>query len=75
VIIAAEKWTELTGHGLTGRITDVEVVDEFVYFAQGDEIAMRTLHAYNSAGTMKIQQSHGGVTLIFARPQHRRRNA
>ena len=51
VIVADDTWIEITGHGLTGPITDVEVFDDTVYFAQGDWITMRRMREFNSNGT------------------------
>jgi hypothetical protein len=35
-IVHHNTWTEVTGHGITGRITDVHVIDNIVYFMRGD---------------------------------------
>jgi len=38
VIVADDNFTEITGHGLTGPITDIEVVKDVVYFCQGESV-------------------------------------
>jgi len=43
IITNGDIWYEVTGHGLTGPVTDVLVVNEIVYFAQGEAIAMRRM--------------------------------
>jgi hypothetical protein len=51
VIVAANTWRELTGHGLTGPVTDIRVVNGIVYMAQGEAIYIRRHREYNNAGT------------------------
>lgn len=51
VILNANSWTEITGHGLTGVVTDVLVVNDIIYLAQGDSIAIRRSRFYNNSGT------------------------
>src|SRR5574340_717382 len=52
VILGAEKWTEITGHGLTADVTDVEAFrEDIVYFACGPAAQMRRMREYNNAGT------------------------
>lgn len=41
VIVASDKWTEIGTTGLTGPITDVLVVRDTVYFAQGESVNIR----------------------------------
>lgn len=43
VIIGANTWSEVTSTGLTGPVTDVCVVDNIVYFCQGDLINIRRM--------------------------------
>jgi len=51
VILGADRWTEITGHGLTS-VTDAETVrEDIVYFAQGPAVQMRRMREYNNAGT------------------------
>jgi len=51
VIQGSNKWTEITGHGLTARVTDVLVVNNIIYMAQGDSVAIRRMKFESSAGT------------------------
>ena len=51
VIVGDDTWIEITGHGLTGPITDAAVFDDTVYFAQGDWITMRRMREFNSNAT------------------------
>lgn len=51
VILGCNTFQEITGHGLTKPVTDVLVVDEYVWFAQGGEAYMRRFRQYNSTGT------------------------
>lgn len=41
VILGMSRWVEITGHGLTGPITDVCVVGDVVYFCQGETINIK----------------------------------
>ena len=51
VILGTDKWTEITGHGLTAPVTDIQVVEDYVVFAQGTKAPIRIMHEYNNAGT------------------------
>lgn len=42
---------ETATHGMTAPVTDVLVVNDNVYFAQGDAVAIRRGNWYNNAGT------------------------
>lgn len=46
VILGSNKWTEITGHGLTVLPTSVVSTGEIVYFAQGDGTKMRRMREY-----------------------------
>jgi len=52
LIAGTNLWTPLESddHGLTGYVTDVCVVNDIVYFAQGDEKAVRRMR-WNQDGT------------------------
>ena len=41
IITDTERFTEVTGHGLTAYVTDIEIVNDIIYFAQGDSVAVR----------------------------------
>jgi hypothetical protein len=50
VILGSNKWTLITGHGLTVLPTSVASEGETCYFAQGDSVTMRRMREYiNSA--------------------------
>lgn len=49
VIVGTKYWQEITGHGLTGPVTDVAVMNNIVYFGQG-LIALRRMQETNVAG-------------------------
>jgi hypothetical protein len=55
VILGADTWKEMTGHGLTVPVTSVVSVWEAVYFAQGDAVAMRSHREYNNSGVWTSQ--------------------
>jgi len=61
VILGSNKWTEVTGHGLTGKVTDVLVASGFVYFAQGDAINIRRMEWYDNAGTATYRYADDGT--------------
>jgi hypothetical protein len=39
--LGTNYWSEISGHGITKPVTDVLVVDDVIYFAQGDATAIR----------------------------------
>lgn len=49
VINDTPVWSEVTGHGLTAHVTDIHVIKETVYFAQGDYVAVRKMRWHNGA--------------------------
>ncbi len=46
VILGSNKWTEVTGHGLTVLPTSVISLGDICYFAQGDTTKMRRMREY-----------------------------
>lgn len=50
-------WQEITGHGLTGAVTDVVVANGIVYFAQGDAIAIRRMRMVQDSRVWKPEYS------------------
>lgn len=50
VIVGSNRWTEISGHGITAPVTDVLVVNNIVYFALGDDVVIRRMREYNNAG-------------------------
>jgi len=52
VVIGVDKWTKITGHGLTHPVTCVKVSSKnVVYFCQGELAYIRQMREYNNAGT------------------------
>lgn len=51
VALGSDDWKEITGHGLTGRVTDIIQCKKYVLFAQGDSINLRRMREYNNSGT------------------------
>ena len=49
LIVDTPIWTEVTGHGLTASVTDIHVVRDVVYFAQGDYVNARKMRWYNGS--------------------------
>lgn len=54
VIVGSNKWTEITGTGITAKVTDVLVVSDIIYFAQGDAVNIRRIQFATAAGTWGI---------------------
>lgn len=54
VILGSNKWTALGSTGITA-VTDVLVVNDIMYFAQGDGVAIRRARWYNNSGTATYQ--------------------
>lgn len=54
VIVGSDTWKEMTGHGLTAKVTSVlSAIDQpggVVYFAQGDSVAIRDYTGVTTAG-------------------------
>lgn len=78
VILGADTWREVTGHGLTVFPTDILDINAIVYFGQGDAVNMRRMtwtaaatHAFAADGTNKadklaaVQQSTDGAWKIW----------
>lgn len=61
VIIGNEKWTEITGTGLTKPVTDVAVVNDVVYMAQGGDTVVMKFQAKNYNGTWINSFGHAGA--------------
>ena len=55
VIVGSNKWTEITGTGLTAKVTDVLVVNDIIYFAQGDSVLIRAARYCTSGGDWTAQ--------------------
>jgi hypothetical protein len=61
IIINSNKWTEVTGHGLTANVTDILVVNNILYLAQGDAVNIRRARWFNNAGTATYQYADDGT--------------
>ena len=59
VVLGSDDWWLLTGHGLTGKVTDVQTVYDYIALAQGSAINMRKMrwtsagYSYAADGTSK----------------------
>jgi len=61
IIVNSNKWTEITGHGISAPVTDVLVVNENIYFAQGDAVNIRRINFYNNSGAWAPQYADDGT--------------
>jgi len=61
VIVADDTWIEITGHGLTKPVTDVQVSKDVIYFAQADSTNIRRANFYNNAGTWTARYADDGT--------------
>lgn len=69
VIVASNKWTEITGHGLGQYpVTDVMVTDGAIYACQGNNANVRRLRYYNNAGTWTAEYTDEGYKAQFMKP-------
>jgi len=50
VIVGADTWREVTGHGLTAPVTSVLPINNLVYFAQGEDVNIRRMRWTTSTG-------------------------
>lgn len=51
VIVGSDKWTAMTGHGMTVAPTSVLVINNIVYFALGNAVNIKRHREYNNSGT------------------------
>ncbi len=72
VILASNKWTEITGHGLTVIPTSVVSSGDVCYFAQGDLTKMRRMREYvnNAAYTREFaeEDNYAKFLVTFRHP-------
>jgi len=62
IILGANTWTEITGHGLTAPVTDVLVSTRgVIYFAQGDSTNIQRMQFATSAGVWTQSQAADGT--------------
>lgn len=64
-IQGAEKWREITGHGITTRITDVLSVNSIVYFALGEATKLRRMRRVVSTGAWTNEFADDGNNNTF----------
>ena len=62
-VVLTDSVSEVTGHGLTAPVTDVQVseMNGMVLFAQGDAVAIRRMREYNNAGTWTREFADDGT--------------
>lgn len=53
IIYDTPLWREINGHGLTAYVTDVHVIRDVVYFAQGDYVSMRKMRLNRVTGNLE----------------------
>ena len=53
IIYDTPYWHEITGHGLTSYVTDIHVIRDVVYFAQGDYVSIRKMHYNRNTGAFE----------------------
>ena len=53
VITDTPLWRQVTGHGLTAYVTDIEVIRDCVYFCQGETTSIRKMRWVNGAYQFK----------------------
>lgn len=62
IILGANTWTEITGHGLTAPVTDVLVSTRgVIYFAQGDSVNIQRMQFATAAGVWTQSQAADGT--------------
>ncbi|MFA5378099.1 MAG: hypothetical protein WC455_20270 [Dehalococcoidia bacterium] len=70
VIRGCNTWTEITSTGLTKPVTSVEVINEVVYMAQGNDAPVIRFFAVNNAGAWTNYFSSGGAYADFLKATH-----
>ena len=65
VIIGSDKWTQITGHGLTGDITSVFSNNKNLYVCQGDGINIRRIRWTVSEGAGSHTFADDGTNKAF----------
>lgn len=73
IILNSNKWTEITGHGLTVLPTSVESSGDVCYFAQGDNTKMRKMRELvnNAVWTRSFaeEDNYAKFLIAFRHPQ------
>lgn len=70
IIFNTDQWTEIPNHGLTGRVTDICVVNDIIYFAQGDSIFIRRMR-WASGGWVFENEEFNALYLTTLRHKDR----
>lgn len=73
-ILGTDKWTTIGGTGLTKPVTDVLVVDDIIYFAQGDVTPIRRAQisaggTFSGANEADINATYKGATFLAMVPE------
>lgn len=50
-VLGSNIWTKVSSPGITTPVTDVLVVNDFVYVCLGDDVVLKRFRMYNNAGT------------------------
>jgi hypothetical protein len=66
-LLGYNHWTEISGHGLTQPVTDVLVVDNLIYFAQGDATPIRRAR-FSSTGWNWAEETDNQATFLALIP-------
>lgn len=61
VILGSDDWFEITGHGITGKVMDVEIVYDYVAVALGSAKNIRKFRWINNAGASTNQFKDDGT--------------
>lgn len=67
IILGSNKWTEITGHGLTVLPTSVCTSGDICYFAQGDSAKMRKMREFvsNSVWTREFAEEDNRAKFLL----------
>ena len=63
-------WSLISGHGLTGPITDVAVFGDYVYFAQGQSILIRSMRQIQRIGSLAYAYANSNTAANFLQVVH-----
>lgn len=70
-IVNSPHWTEITGHGLTAHVTDICIINNIVYFAQGDYVPIRRMRWTAASGYEYSDESYNAKFLCVVRNEFR----
>ena len=60
VILGTNYWAEMIGHGLTEPVRDVLVINDIIYFTQGDITPIQRMREYANNGVWTTQFDNDG---------------